>query len=363
MVFSEDRDPSNPPAGPADPELGYWFFEEPDGGPIALVTSFSVHNHVVGGSPVAGRPPPEVFHRDLGGRLGDVVREARLGSDIPTVYLAGASGDTSWQDPNIPPPFDGEAAAWKIGSALADAVISHAGDGDRRPIKDLQFANRVMDIPDRPLSESRFCDDYCRGRGEGMQEFDQVRWRAEEKAIRELGATSCEVEVGAISMSGTAISTNPAELFVEFGLEIKERSPFEVTLISELANGWCGYVPTEAAFTEGGYETHRSVRVSRLDTQAAGRTITDACVEIFGRLSALGRLDGRHDGQIQPGWPDLIVIDSLLGNAPLRLVPYAAAGIEIAVVAGKVATRYFDPYAVASLEQVARIPHVYVEFV
>ena len=171
---------------------------------------------------MAGRPPPEVFHRDLGGRLGDVVR-SRLGADIPTVYLAGASGDTSWQDPNIPPPFDGAAAAWKIGSALADAVISHAGDGDRRPIKDLRFANRVMDIPDRPLSESRFCDDFCRGRGEGMQEFDQVRWRAEEKAIRELGATSCEVEVGAISMSGTAISTNPAELFVEFGLEIKDK--------------------------------------------------------------------------------------------------------------------------------------------
>ena len=226
---------------------------------------------------MAGRPPPEVFHRDLGGRLGDVVR-SRLGSDIPTVYLAGASGDMSWQDPNVPPPFDGEAAAWKIGSALADAVISHAGDGERRPIEDLRFANRVMDIPDRPMSESRFCDDFCRGRGEGMQEFDQVRWRAEEKAIRELGATSCEVEVGAISMSGTAISTNPAELFVEFGLEIKERSPFEVTLISELANGWCGSVPTEKAFTEGGYETHRSVRVSRLDTQA-GRTITDACVE------------------------------------------------------------------------------------
>ena len=276
MVFSEDRDPSNPPAGPADPELGYWFFEEPGGAPIALVTSFSVHNHVVGGSPVAGRPPTEVFHRDLGGRLGDVVR-SRLGSDIPTVYLAGASGDTSWQDPNIPPPFDGEAAAWKIGSALADAVIQHVGDGERRPIEDLRFANRVMDIPDRPMSESRFCDDFCRGRGEGMQEFDQVRWRAEERAIRELGATSCEVEVGAISMSGTAISTNPAELFVEFGLEIKERSPFEMTLISELANGWCGYVPTEKAFTEGGYETHRSVRVSRLD-KTAGRIITDACV-------------------------------------------------------------------------------------
>ena len=83
---------------------------------------------------------------------------------------------------------------------------------------------------------------------------------------------------------------------MEFGLEIKERSPFEVTLISELTNGWCGYVPTEKAFTEGGYETHRSVRVSRLD-KTAGRIITDACVEQrLERVSVLGRQNGRHDG-------------------------------------------------------------------
>ena len=279
MVFSEDRDPANPPAGPADPELGYWLFEEPGGEPIALVTSFSVHNHVAGGSPVPGRPLPEYFHRDLGGRLGDVVR-SRLGSDIPTVYLTGASGDSSWQDPDVPPLVDGDAAAWNIGSALADAVIGDFEGRERRPITDLRFASRVMDIPDRPLSQSRFCDDYCRcrGRGEGLQEFDRLRWRAEEEAIRKLGPTSCEVEVGAISMPGTAISTNPAELFVEFGLEIKERSPFDVTLISQLTNGWCGYVPTEAAFEQGGYETHRSVRVSRLD-RGAGRLIADACVE------------------------------------------------------------------------------------
>ena len=279
MVFSEDRDPSNPPAGPADPELGYWLFEEPDGAPIALVTSFSVHNHVAGGSPVAGRPDPEFFHRDIGGRLGDAVR-SRLESDIPTVYLCGASGDASWQDPDVPPPLDGDAAAWRIGSALADAFLADVDARERRPIRDLRFASRVMKIPDRPLSESRFCDDYCRGGGEGMQEFDRARWRAEEEAIRKLGSTSCEVEVGAISMSGTAMSSNPAELFVEFGLEIKQRSPFDVTLISQLTNGWCGYVPTEAAFEQGGYETHRSVRVSRLEKRA-GRTITDACVELL----------------------------------------------------------------------------------
>ena len=283
MVFSEDRDPSNPPAGPADPELGYWLFEEPDGTPIALVTSFSVHNHVAGGSPVAGRPDSEFFHRDLGGRLGDTVRN-RLGSDIPTVYLCGASGDASWQDPDAAPILDGDAAAWRIGSGLADVLFEDVTGRERTPITDLRFASRAIDIPDRLLSESRFCDDFCRGGGEGMQEFDRARWRAEAEEIEKLGPTSCEVELNAVSMSGTAISTNPAELFVEFGLEIKERSPFAVTLISQLTNGWCGYVPTEAAFEQGGYETHRSVRVSRLDKRA-GRTITDASVELLEEAS------------------------------------------------------------------------------
>ena len=128
-----------------------------------------------------------------------------------------------------------------------------------------------------------------------MQEFDQVRWRAEEKAIRELGATSCEVEVGAISMSGTAISTNPAELFVEFGLEIKERSPFEVTLISELANGWCGYVPTEAAFTQGRLRDAQ-VGAGEQARQDCGPNHHRCLRRDVGRLSVLGRQNGRYDG-------------------------------------------------------------------
>ncbi len=277
MVFSLDRDPSNPPAGPVDPDLGYWLFEEPDGSPIALVTSFSAHNHVVGGSPAPGRPDSEVFHRDFGGRFGDAVREM-VSRSVPTVYFAGACGDTSWQDPDVAPPVDGWSAARKIGARLAEAWARDVAGVERREIRDVRFARRVAAIPDRPLSESRFCDDFCRGRGAGIQAFDRARWRAEELAVRERSGSSCLVEVGAVSTSGTAISSNPAELFVEYGLEIKARSPFEVTLVSELTNGWCGYVPTEAAFRQGGYETHRSAYVSRL-SRSAGRVITDLSVE------------------------------------------------------------------------------------
>lgn len=282
MVFSSSRDPAFPAAGPADNELGYILFENLDGVPIALITSFSAHNHVVGGSPVPGRPDSSVFHRDFGGRFGDVVRK-RLGVPVPTVYLAGAGGDTAWQDPDKAPPIDGPAAAWSIGTDLASALFDHLDSSPKREISDLKFTSELIDIPDRPLAESHFCDDMCRGNAAGIQDMDRARWTAEKEAVASRGDdTSCIVEIGAISFSGTAISTNPAELFVEFGLDIKKRSPFDVTLVSQLSNGYCGYVPTERAFDEGGYETHRSVFSSRL-AKNAGRLITEKSIEMLSR--------------------------------------------------------------------------------
>ncbi len=287
MSFSNSLDPSWPPAGPADNDLGYILFEEPDGTPIAVITSFSAHNHVCGGSPVPGRPEPTVFHRDFGGRFGDVLRR-ELGVPIPTAYLAGASGNTAWQDPNEPPPVDGPAAAWRIGTKLADAWLDHYKSVPRKPVIDLRFTSELIEIPDRPLAESHFCGDMCRGTDTGIQAVDEARWTAERAAVESRGdSTSCMVEIGAMSFSDTAISANPAELFVEFGLEIKERSPFDVTLVSELSNGYCGYVPTEHAFDEGGYETHRSVFSSRL-AKNAGRIITDKSVEMLERCRTGG---------------------------------------------------------------------------
>ncbi len=278
MVFATGRDPSLPAAGPADDDLGYILFESPAGAPIALITSFSAHNHVVDGCPVPGRPPNEVWHRDFGGRFGDVVRK-RIGAPMPTAYLAGACGNTAWQDPKVPPPVDGQAAAWRIGTKLADAYLADVVNAPRREITELRLASKVMEIPDRPLADSHACDDRCRGPEPDLNDFDKRRFGLERKVQEERGdGSKCVVEVGALSFGGVAISSNPAELFVEFGLEIKRRSPFDVTLISELTNGYCGYVPTEESFPQGGFETHRSVFSSRIALNG-GRIITEGCVE------------------------------------------------------------------------------------
>ena len=243
MVFAADRDPSLPAAGPTDEDLGYILFEEPDGAPIALVTSFAPHNHVAGGCPVAGRGPDRYFHRDFYGRFGDEVR-SRFGADVPTVTFTGACGNMAWQDPHVPPPIDRAAGAWVLGRKMADAFFSHYQARPRVGIEDIRFTSKVLEIPDRPLEESHFCGDHCdcRGSSEEIHAVDRARYGEEERVLREQRErgdtdTRCVLELSAVGIGDVGLSINPGESFVELGLEIKERSPFPVTMILGLTNG------------------------------------------------------------------------------------------------------------------------------
>jgi hypothetical protein len=92
-------------------------------------------------------------------------------------------------------------------------------------------------------------------------------------------AEPIRAEVQAIRIGGIALVGLPGEFFVEFGLEIKKRSPaalFEKTFVVGLANGSVGYVPTKEAFAQGGYEP-TPWRFSRLAPEA-GRMCVESAV-------------------------------------------------------------------------------------
>ena len=55
-----------------------------------------------------------------------------------------------------------------------------------------------------------------------------------------------------IRLDNIAIATNPFELFLDYGNQIKARSKAEQTFVIQLANGYEGYLPTKKA-QEGGH--------------------------------------------------------------------------------------------------------------
>jgi len=62
-----------------------------------------------------------------------------------------------------------------------------------------------------------------------------------------------ETEVHIIRLGSIAIATNPFELFLDYGNQIKARSLAEQTFLIQLANGCEGYLPTEKAELGGHY--------------------------------------------------------------------------------------------------------------
>ncbi len=67
------------------------------------------------------------------------------------------------------------------------------------------------------------------------------------------------IEFHVIRLGDIAIATNPFELYLDYGVRIKARSPAVLTLIAQLSCGHCGYLPTEKAVKGGGYSADKYV--------------------------------------------------------------------------------------------------------
>lgn len=83
----------------------------------------------------------------------------------------------------------------------------------------------------------------------------------EEKGIKpDLLIDEVPMEITVVGIGAARIVGLQGEAFVEIGLEIKKRSPFEKTFVIELTNGAApGYAYTRDALEVGGYETDTSM--------------------------------------------------------------------------------------------------------
>ena len=98
----------------------------------------------------------------------------------------------------------------------------------------------------------------------------------------------------------------PGEMFSEFGMEIKKRSPAKHTLVIELANDGIGYLPTSVSFEQGGYEPSTG---STMYVKGAGEKLVPHVLQTDADATRLG--SGRHLPKCLPQVVPGLLVDAL----------------------------------------------------
>ncbi len=75
----------------------------------------------------------------------------------------------------------------------------------------------------------------------------------ERQKENESAGPTVSVEIQGMRIGNYILITFPGEAFVEVGLDIKKKSPYEHTYIAAYSNGYIGYAPTADAYKGGGY--------------------------------------------------------------------------------------------------------------
>ena len=259
------------PAGPIDPEVGILLARATDGSPIAVVSNYALHADEVGGTAICA---------DYQGVQARVLKRV-LGEGCVVLCPNGCCGDINHYDVSKPPPQKGFRVAERSGMVLAGEVIKRLTDLAEAQGSGLFAGSQVLDIPLRVPTEEEvaWAEKAINGEMHGFDDQGLAVVRAHRiLGIRDSGLSQIPVEVSVISWGNWAMVGLPGEVFVEHGLRIKEQSPFGHTLVAELCNDSIGYVPTQAAYDQGGYEPNNS-RVQ----PGSGEKMVEVALELLQR--------------------------------------------------------------------------------
>ena len=227
--------------GPADAQVGLLRLQRPDGTPLAGLVNFACHAVCGGDDDMYAISP------DWPGHARSAFA-ALIGA--PMLYAAGCSGD------QVPRWRRGDSRH-RVGSSVgAEAARVWWGLDETHEDLPLRAVRETAYLPVNPrllpLAEAR-----AALAAKPDPEGPDAVWErcmvgmAEEVEGMDHGYPA---EIWALRLGDLGLVGLPGEILTEIGMQIKQRSPFAHTMVVSLANGSIGYLPTDDAVAEGGYE-------------------------------------------------------------------------------------------------------------
>jgi hypothetical protein len=218
----------------------------------------------------------------------------RHGKDLLVLGWTGAGGDQTSR------PMYGKAADERMRKLrgltrledVARRIVTgweDAYEGARRDIRNdvvLRHSVQQIELPNRKVTEAEVVEarkEAAKYARDPAQRWN-YRWHqavVERYETQKAGTERpCKMELHVLRLGDVAIATNEFELFTDYGVQIKARSPAVQTFIIQLA-GSAGYLPTVRAVRGGGYSA--VIQSSRVGPEG-GQVLVDRTVETIRAL-------------------------------------------------------------------------------
>ena len=279
------------PTGPADPQVPVLLARSVrNDEPIACMIVCSMH-------PTVLREGSKVVSGDFPGMARRFLQDHLLGPDCPVLHHTGPAGN---QSPRHVIHGNTLEEARRLGETLGRAVTDAIGKITFASSLDLDAQRALVDLPrrafppvadaERQLQRAAEKLAHLRHMGAPPQEIRgaEVDWFGAEETLRLTGLAaegklvgayqSClPAEVQALKVGPWTFVGWPGEVFVEYALAVK--AEVRGTYVISLANGELqGYIVTEAAVSEGGYEASNAIFAPD-----AGRMLVEATLRLVAR--------------------------------------------------------------------------------
>ena len=285
------------PAGPSIPEVPVWLIRNKESHrALGIMLICSMH-------PTVLHEDSTVFSGDFPGFTRKHLQDNLIGAGCPVIYHTGACGN---QSPRHVVTANTLPEAERLGVALAESVmgalssaspqtdlpLGHNVTSDTLPLRSFpseaaaslaldaataRFAKLKANDPRSPETRTAECDLF------GAQETLTLSAMAHKGRLKQFAELCMPAEVQCFRMGTQRIVALPGEIFVEFILDLHAEFP-DIHIIT-MANGELqGYLVTEEALAEGGYEASNALFKSpdgaELLMDMAAELLCDAAVEV-----------------------------------------------------------------------------------
>ena len=245
-----------------------------DGAPLAVLYNFGAHA-------VIRYPFTSRISADWPGLVGAAVRSQMPG--VVPFFLQAPCGNINAQHPTFDmtdPETDQKVSDMHVGAValrFSDQIIPPLKSLRTGPVGRMEVLWKMLDLPclpvDRAAMEAQIRDNQALADSRTLAQLRPLHERLttetqEERAWRDarykVDVARRQLEmmdhppyvrrapVQVIRLGDIVLVGWPAEVYVELGLEIRQRSPFPLTFVASFTNDTAGYIPTPAVYESRG---------------------------------------------------------------------------------------------------------------